>query len=747
MSTWPVSSPWTRFLGGRLFRGLRAPGSPPAETDAASVRASEARLRSALRSGRTVAWEWDLVTDRIIRSENSPELLGLPVQSVARGGGEFAALVHPDDREHVTTAVRRALETRQAVETTFRLLRPDGSIMWVVDEGTFEVDATGKPVRMSGIIRDVTEWKREELARRESERALAELRDQLAADLATVVRLHEISTRFVQEGNLTTLLEDVLAAVMTITGTDGGTIQLLDQASGTLRLVVERGLGPDFARFFAGVAVGSAACGTAMAQGGRVIVEDVRTSPLYDDQTRAAMVAARALACQSTPLYSRSGEILGMISTHFRAPHRPSDRELRLVDLFARQAADFVEHRRAQTARETLLARELEARAEAEAANQAKDQFLAMLSHELRTPLNAMLGWVRMLRGGRLDAAGAAHGLEVIERNVRQQTQIIADLLDVSRIVSGKLTVEMGPVELAPTIEIVLDTFRPTAHAKGIELVGVLDPATGSVTGDAARLEQVMSNLVSNALKFTPAGGRVTVTLERAGDRARMTVSDTGCGIGADFLPFLFERFRQADSTTTRVHGGLGLGLAIVRHLVEVHRGWVRAESHGEGQGATFTVELPLRMTDAAVAWVAVPSRWNGTEATLAGTRVLLVDDDADSLELMKVILEQHGATVDTVRSVDEALRGLDRVVPDVLVSDISMPGEDGFDLMRRVRAMEGPAQGTPAIAVSAYARPEDAARAVAAGFRRHLAKPVDPRELVRAIDAVRGGRRSWSPR
>jgi CheY-like chemotaxis protein len=419
------------------------------------------------------------------------------------------------------------------------------------------------------------------------------------------------------------------------------------------------------------------------------------------------------------------------------------------VDLFARQAADFVEHSQAQAARDILLARELEARAEAEAANRAKDQFLAMLSHELRTPLNAMLGWVRMLRGGRLDAAATAHGLEVIERNIRQQTQIIADLLDVSRIITGKLTVELRPVELAPTIQIVLDSLRPAAQARSIELLGALDATTGTVRGDAARLEQVVTNLVTNALKFTQAGGRVTVTLERSGAWARMTVSDTGCGIDPSFLPHLFERFRQADSSTTRSHGGLGLGLAIVRHLVELHGGRVRADSPGEGKGATFTVELPLHVTDTS-AQVTALMRWNGRGGILdlTGTRVLLVDDDADTTELMKIVLEQQGAAVETARSVTAALACLKAVPPDVIVSDLSMPGEDGLDLIRQVRRSGGRAASAPAIALSAYARQEDAARALAAGFQRHLAKPVDPRELAHAIAALRSVRvepRSWA--
>jgi signal transduction histidine kinase/ActR/RegA family two-component response regulator len=470
----------------------------------------------------------------------------------------------------------------------------------------------------------------------------------------------------------------------------------------------------------------------------RLIVEDMRTSALVDEETRAAILDELVRASEFTPLVGRSGEILGMISTHFRTARRPSERELRMTDLFARQAADFVEYSQARGARDELLARELAARADAEAANRAKDEFLAMLSHELRTPLNAMLGWVRMLRAGRLDSAGAAHGLEVIERNIRHQTQIIADLLDVSRIITGKLSIDLQPVDLAPAIESAVDTLRPAAQARGVALTAELDPAAGSVAGDAARLEQVVTNLLTNALKFTPPGGRVTVRLARTGDWARLTVRDTGAGIRPDFLPHLFERFRQADSSSTRVHGGLGLGLAIVRHLVEIHGGRVRADSEGEGRGATFTVELPMLSAEPLGRWIA--GRRGGTDqrrVDLSGVRVLVVDDDADTLDVVQLALGQHGASVQVAGSVAEAWACLASAPPDVLVSDISMPGEDGFDLMRRVRASHGRIATLPAIALSAFARPEDATRAAAAGFQRHLAKPVELGELVAVVGVL----------
>jgi PAS domain S-box-containing protein len=731
---------WPRALRDAVARALWPGESPPrSDSDAQHVRASEERLLSALRSGRTVAWEWDLLTDRVIRSENCAELLGLPVESDARQGGEFMKVVHPDDRERVGLAVRRAMETGDPVETVFRLVRTDGRILWVLDEGKFDVDVTGRPVRMSGIIRDITEWKHEEGARQDTERALADLRDQLSAELAIVVRLHEMSTRFVQGGDLTRLLEEVLDAALVIARTDLGQVRLHEPGTNTLRLVAHRGFSADYVGRFAEISASVGALGVAMSRRERLVVEDLRSSALFPDHVRAAEEAEGVQASLFTPLLGRSGEILGMISAHFRTPRRPSERELRLTDLFARQAADFVEHSQARAARDELLARELSARAEAEDANRAKDEFLAMLSHELRTPLNAMLGWVRMLRAGRLDPAGAAHGLEVIERNIRHQTQIIADLLDVSRIISGKLTIDLQPVDLAPAIESAVETLRPAAHARNVTLTADLQASAGTVAGDAARLEQVVSNLLTNALKFTSAGGEVHVALSRRGDWAHLTVRDTGVGIRPDFLPHLFERFRQADSSSTRVHGGLGLGLAIVRHLVEVHGGRVHANSEGEGKGATFTVELPILSAEPLGRWSS--RRWTADHrrVDLTGVRVLLVDDDLDTLDVVKIALGEQGASVQVACSVAEAWDHLMHAPADVLVSDISMPGEDGFDLMRRMRASGGRIAAIPAIALSAFARHEDASRAAAAGFQRHLAKPVELGELVVAVAMLSG--------
>ena len=408
-------------------------------------------------------------------------------------------------------------------------------------------------------------------------------------------------------------------------------------------------------------------------------------------------------------------------------------RELRI-------ALDEATARRRQLVTEHAARVEAEARAaREEAANHAKDDFLAVLSHELRTPLNSMLGWVRMLRAGGLDAARTAHALNVIERNVGQQARLISDLLDVSRIVIGRLELSRQVVDLPALVAGVADTVRPAAEAKEITLTARLDKDAGPVHGDPDRLRQVVENLVGNAIKFTPRGGHVTIRLARD-DGARLTVTDTGKGIEPEFLPHIFERFRQADSTSTRAHAGLGLGLAIVSHLVELHGGRVSATSDGDGKGATFTVELPIiaespntgeEVRDDPAEPLASPD--------LDGVKVLVVEDDADTRDLLASVLAQHGAEPMTAANARDGIEALRRRLPDVLVCDISMPGGDGYSFLTAVRAMAGAAH-VPAMALTAYARLEDRERALAAGFALHLAKPVEPAALVGAVARLAGG-------
>jgi signal transduction histidine kinase/CheY-like chemotaxis protein len=429
-----------------------------------------------------------------------------------------------------------------------------------------------------------------------------------------------------------------------------------------------------------------------------------------------------------------------------REPPRPPDTSIQEIrDVAAALVAAAGERATAEADREALLRKEQEARAAAEAADRAKDQFLAVLSHELRTPLNAVYGWARMLRTGRIQGEPQiTRALEVIERNANAQVQLVDDLLDVSRVISGKMRLDVRRVELAGIVEAALDAVRPAAEAKGIRLQSVLDPRAGPVTGDPNRLQQIVWNLLINAVKFTPKGGQIQLRLQRVNSHVEIVVSDTGQGIAPSVLPVIFERFRQADSSSTRPHTGLGLGLALVKHLVELHGGSVVAQSAGEDKGATFIVTLPLMIAEIPPGPVPrVHPTASSIEplpagARLDGVKILVVDDDADALELATVILEGSGALVKRALSAPDALNALREWRPDVLVSDIEMPEEDGYALIRKVRALD-PSEGgrTPAVALTAYGRTQDRILSLASGYSMHVPKPVDPGELTAIIASV----------
>jgi signal transduction histidine kinase len=426
--------------------------------------------------------------------------------------------------------------------------------------------------------------------------------------------------------------------------------------------------------------------------------------------------------------------------------HRHELRELeRRNEERVRKMAD--EHRA------RLLEREQRAREEAESANRLKDEFLATVSHELRTPLNAILGWTRLIRSGSLDPTRAAQAMETIERNAQIQVGMVSDILDLSRIVMGKPLLRVGPLNLCTVVNDAVETVRPSAEARGVELGWQPSTMGATMVGDASRLQQVVWNLLSNAVKFTPKGGRVEIRLERKGDCTSIIVADNGAGIRSEFLPYVFDRFRQGDGTPTRTHDGLGLGLAIVKHVVELHGGRVSAESAGLGKGATFAVMLP---SDAMSASGATGTRaCTVTEAPvfrspgralrtpieprgLAGASVLFVEGQSDARQLVDALLSRHGAQVVAVETAQQALCALQASVPDVLISDIGLAGEDGYALMRRVRALEPSAGGTvPAIALTAYAHADEGRRAKDEGFQVHIAKPVEPGELLALVSSL----------
>ena len=407
--------------------------------------------------------------------------------------------------------------------------------------------------------------------------------------------------------------------------------------------------------------------------------------------------------------------------------------------------ASEAESARLAAERARLLNNERAAREDAEMANRLKDEFLATLSHELRTPLTAVLGWARMLRSGHGDEKSLERGLASIERNATAQAQLVDDLLDVSRIVSGKMRLDIRVVDLPAVVESAVEAVRPAASAKQIRLQTSLDPLAGPVVGDPDRLQQIVWNLVSNSVKFTPREGQVQVRLARSDAHVDIVVSDSGQGMAPDVVPHVFERFRQADSSSTRAHGGLGLGLALVKHLVELHGGSVAAQSAGLGQGATFAVRLPIRVDAKRTPAADVPRRdGEATAATvspngsLEDVRLLFVDDEVDTLELFTQILADTGAAIFTATSVAEAMVQFEQRRPDVLICDIEMPGGDGYSLVRRVRGLAADDGGAvPAVAVTAYGRAEDRLRLLAAGYDRYIAKPVEPSELVAVIVAL----------
>src|SRR6201996_571383 len=404
-----------------------------------------------------------------------------------------------------------------------------------------------------------------------------------------------------------------------------------------------------------------------------------------------------------------------------------------------RLQAEIAERLRAEAEREALLAREKVLRAEAEELSRLKDEFLATMSHELRTPLNAIFGWITLLRTRRLDEATQERALETIERNARAQKRLIEDLLDVSRIVTGKVALEIMPVDPRRVVEAALETMAPAAQAKGITLVPRLDSGVATVRGDSARLQQVVCNLLSNAIKFTPAEGQVEVSLAHRNGESEISVSDSGQGIKPEFLPLVFDRFRQEDGSISRRHGGLGLGLAIVRHLVELHAGQVEAFSEGEGKGSRFVVRLPTRAGAAPSASEEVAAN-PASSSMLAGVRLLVVDDEPGARELIANVLQGYGAQVSLAESGQAALTQLFEQRPHVLVADLAMPGMDGYALIEQVRALDPDFGGrTPAIAVTGYASPLDRLRALQAGYQNHVAKPVEPQELAIVIASLTG--------
>lgn len=640
----------------------------------AALRTSEERLRLAMQASQMGTWDWNLQTGTITWSKNLEALFGLEPGGFDGSFELFNSLLNPDDRARVLTAIDQAITTGADYNLEFRAVKPQGGVRWSLTQGRVFYDLNGQPVRMAGIDLDITERKQTEQILQESETRFR----QLAENIAAVFWIKEMPANQVSY---------ISPAYERLWGLNPQAIYADQQVWVSYIHPADRG--------WVDTAFAAKAATGQFDEEYRIVLDDGRVCWVHD---------------RCFPLHNEAGEI-------YR---------------FAGIAEDITDRKQAEAERECLLQREQAARSEAERANRVKDEFLAVLSHELRSPLNPILGWARLLQTRQFDPTKTAEGLATIERNAKLQTQLIDDLLDVAKILRGKLSMETAPVDLIFVIEAAIDTVRAAVVAKDIQLHPVL-PQIGRVSGDAARLQQIIWNLLSNAIKFTPAKGRVEVRLERDGNQAKITVSDTGKGINPDFLPHLFESFRQEDASTTRQYGGLGLGLAIVLSLVEAHGGTISADSLGEGLGATFTVHLPLLDTesDQTPSSEAVFSN----ELDLTGVRILAVDDEPDARNLLAVLLTQYGAEVLTVSSATEGLAHLESFQPDVLISDIGMPEVDGYLLMQQIRALPPEKGGQVlAIALTAYAREEDRQQAINNGYQRHLTKPLDLDQLVQIV-------------
>jgi signal transduction histidine kinase/CheY-like chemotaxis protein len=565
-------------------------------------------------------------------------------------------------------------------------------------------------------------------------------------------RLNEVARSLGAELDVHTLVQKVTDAGRELTGAQFGAFfynAVNEQGESYVLYTLSGAPREAFERF--GLPRNTPMFGPTFRGEGVVRIADVLVDPRYGKNPPHHGMPEGHLPVRSylaVPVISRRGVLGGLFFGH-PEPGVFSERSERLSVGLASQAAIAIDNAQLYEQAKLEIAErrsaeesERAARSQAEQASRLRDEFLATVSHELRTPLNSILGWAEILRATPLEAGLMARALEAIERGARAQTRLVEDLLDMSSIISGKLRLEVRTIELVPLIRAAIETMRPAAEAKQIRIEQVMDPFAGPIKGDPARLQQVFWNLFSNAVKFTPKGGKIQVHLERVNSHVEVSVSDTGRGIAPEFLFMVFDRFRQADSSTTRRFGGLGLGLAIVKHLIELHGGRVAATSPGEGMGSTFSIHLPIALArhdsldrEHPVAPVAAGQDVVG-EMELVDVRVLVVDDDADACEMLKRLFQEEGATVGTMSSAGQALEHLRQAKYDVIVSDIGMPEMDGYEFIRTLRSR---GDRTPAVAVTAFARSQDRIRALQAGYHMHVAKPLEPRELVAVVAALVG--------
>ncbi len=690
------------------------------------------RLESALDAGEIGTWMWDVINDRVVADENLAEFFSVSKED-ANGGKieKYIAAIHPKDAAQVEKRINEALANGDFYEVEYRLVNPDETIRQVVARGRVLRDEEGKARQLPGVVIDIT-------GRRKAQDELLE-----RTNLATLSS--DIGIALNRREDLQDLLKHCTDALVEHLDIAFARIWTLDKSGKILELQASSGLYTHLDGDHSRVRVGQYKIGKIAEERQPHLTNNVSDDPRVSDKKWAKREKMASFA--GYPLIVED-KLVGVLCAFSR--NILTEAMTESMAAVSNTIANAIERKQIEEERQNLLVSERDLRRGAEEANRMKDEFLATLSHELRTPLSSILGWARMLKEKQLSGEQAERAIETIERNAKSQAQLIEDVLDVSRIISGKMRLKVQPLDLSVVIESAIDAVRPAVEAKNITLQRVIDSHV-MIAGDADRLQQIVWNLLSNSIKFTPKQGRVQIKMERVNSHVKITVADSGIGIEPETLPYVFERFRQSDSSTTRSHSGLGLGLAIVRHLVELHGGTVHALSGGLNQGSVFTVTFPL----IAVRSKKVPLRMELEDAEniqpaaseniaficpreIKGLRILLVDDEPDTREILMFVFEKCDGYAKSAASVSEALEAIKADKFDVLVSDIGMPERDGYDLIKSIRELS-PEQGgqIPAVALTAYARVEDRMRVLSAGFQMHVPKPVEPAELLAVVASL----------
>jgi PAS domain S-box-containing protein len=682
-----------------------------------ALRESEERFRLASIAGRVGVWDWNIVTNAVSWSDSLYEIHGVPRGEFAGTVEAFASLVHPDDRALVNDALQRTLAEDIPYDVEFRSVRPDGRLMWIYTHATVERDQNGRPIRMLGGTLDITRRKEAELALRQSE-------DQMARDLEDMTRLQTISSELISEDNAETLYEQLVAAAMALMRADGASLQTLSDSPRALHLLASRGLDADATAHWTRITSDpTSRWGVALQQAARVVIPDVRHEPFWSGTTREHFQRCAVAALQTTPLVTRDGRTIGLLSTHWSTPRQPGDRELRLLDVLARQAADILERVRSNQALKE--------------ADRRKDEFLATLAHELRNPLAPIAHSLELIKRAHGNAELLERARAMMERQLEHLVRLVDDLLDVSRITRNKLELKTARVELGPLIHNAIEICHLQAEKAGHELSVVLPSEPVWLEADAVRLTQVFGNLLTNACKFTEPHGEIRITAVLHGDVVVVSVKDNGIGIPSHMLAILFDPFTQGGRSLEHAAGGLGIGLSLVKWLVEMHGGRVEALSDGEGRGSEFRVHLPVlatpEITGTSPAFAARPP--------VVARRFLVVDDNHDSAVSLAMLLTLTGNVAVTAHDGVEALQQVAAFRPEIVLLDLGLPRMTGYDVCRTIRAQPGGGD-IVVIALTGWGQDDDRRRTAEAGFDGHLVKPVDESALTQMITSLLASQR-----